>query len=48
MTISTDIAQQAKKAERELPDVYKEFMDIFSQKDTDGLPPSRAFDTPYN
>ena len=44
MTISTDIAQQAKKAERELPDTYKEFMDIFSQKDTDGLPLSQAFD----
>ena len=44
MTISTDIAQQAKKAERELPDVYKEFADVFSQKDTDGLPPSRPFD----
>ena len=44
MTISTNIAQQAKKAERELPDAYKEFADVFSQKDTDGLPPSRAFD----
>ena len=44
MTISTDIAQQAKKAERELPDTYKEFADVFSQKDTDGLPPSRSFD----
>ena len=44
MTISTDIAQQAKKAERELPETYKEFADIFSQKDTDGLPPSRPFD----
>ena len=44
MTISTDIAQQAKKAERELPKTYKEFADVFSQKDTDGLPPSRPFD----
>ena len=44
MTISTDIAQQAKKAKRELPDAYKEFTDVFSQKDTDGLPPSCAFD----
>ena len=44
MTISTDIAQQAKKAERELPETYKEFADVFSQKDTDGLPPSRSFD----
>ena len=38
MTISTDIAQQAKKAERELPTIYKEFANVFSQKDTDGLP----------
>ena len=44
MTISTDIAQQAKKAKRELPDAYKEFADVFSQKDTNGLPPSRAVD----
>ena len=44
MTISTDIAQQAKKAERELLDAYKEFTDIFSQKDTDGLLLSRDFD----
>ena len=44
MTISTNIAQQAKKAERELPDTYKEFADVFSQKDTNGLPPSHAFD----
>ena len=44
MTISTDIAQQAKKAERELPDTYKEFADVFSQRDTDGLPPSQSFD----
>ena len=44
MTISTDIAQQAKKAEKELPETYKEFADVFSQKDTDGLPPSRSFD----
>ena len=43
MTISTDIAQQTKKAERELPDVYKEFVDVFSQKDMDGLPLSRSF-----
>ena len=43
MTISTNIAQQAKKAKRELPDTYKEFTDVFSQKDTDGLPPSCAF-----
>ena len=43
MTISTNIAQQAKKAKRELPDAYKEFADVFSQKDTDGLPPSRTF-----
>ena len=44
MTISTDLAQQAKKAERELPDVYKDFADVFAQKDTNGLPPSRSFD----
>ena len=43
MTISMDIAQQAKKAERELPNAYKEFADVFSQQDTDGLPPSRPF-----
>ena len=43
MTISTDIAQQAKKAERELPDIYKEFANVFSQKDINGLPPSRTF-----
>ena len=43
MTISTDIAQQAKKAKRELPNVYKEFANVFSQKDTDGLPPSHTF-----
>ena len=44
MTISTDITQQTKKAKRELPDIYKEFADVFSQKDTDGLSPSRTFD----
>ena len=44
MTISTNIAQQARKAERELPNTYKEFANIFSQKDTNGLPPSQAFD----
>ena len=43
MTISTNIAQQAKKAERELPNIYKQFTDVFSQKDTNGLPPSRDF-----
>ena len=48
MTISTDIAQQAKKAERELPDMYKEFADVFAQKDTDGLPRLDLLTTPYN
>ena len=44
MTISTDIAQHTKQAERELPDTYKEFANVFQQKDTSGLPPSHAFD----
>lgn len=38
MTISTNIAQHIHQAERELPNTYKEFADIFQQKDTDGLP----------
>ena len=37
MTISTNITQQAHQVERELPDAYKEFADIFQKKDTDGL-----------
>ena len=44
MTIFTNIAQQAQKAKRELPNAFKEFADIFQQKDTDGLPPWHPFD----
>ena len=44
MTISTNIAQQAQKAEWELPNAFKEFTDVFQQKDTDGLPLSQPFD----
>ena len=44
MIISTNITQQAHKAKQELPNTFKEFTDIFQQKDTDRLPPSHPFD----
>ena len=44
MTISTNIAQHTWQAKRELPKAYKDFADVFQQKDTDGLPPSCPFD----
>ena len=44
MTISTNIAQHTCQVERELPNIYNEFTNIFQQKDTDGLPPSWPFD----
>lgn len=43
MTISTNIAHHTQQAEKELPNTFKEFANIFQQKDTNRLSPSQPF-----